>query len=76
MVAHKVTIRFRNDHWYQVGKYLVVKQIEKFKAHQICIIKDEETLKAIKQVVKNDLTNESFIALETNHKVNNSVLSK
>ena len=54
----------------------MVKQIEKFKAHQICIIKDEETLKAMKQVVKDDLTNESFIALETNHEVKNSVLSK
>ena len=69
MVAHKITIKIRNDEWYQMGKHLIVKQMQEFKVHQICIIKDEETVEVLKQIIEDDNINESFIALETNHQV-------
>ena len=74
MISEKVTIEARNDDWYQVGNFLIVKQFQYFKAHKICIIKDDDTVKAMKQVIEDD--NESFVALEINLKVENSALSK
>ena len=76
MIVHKITIRISNDDWYQVGKYLIVKQTEVFKAHHISIIKDEDTMKAIQKIIVNEHIKESFIALETNLKIHTSTLSK
>ena len=47
MIVHKITVKIRNNDWYQTSKYLIVKQMEIFKAHHISIIKDENTMKAI-----------------------------
>ena len=69
-------IRIENDHWYQAGKYLIMKHMDKFKAHQICIIKDEDIVKDIKQIAKDHHSDESFIALETSLKLQNSPSSK
>ena len=76
MKVNKIIIKIRNDNWYQVGKHLIIKQMSNFKAHQISIIEDEDTVKAMKQIIEDDMTNESFIALETSVKLENSVLSK
>ena len=77
MVVHKIMIRIENDHWYQAGKYLIMKHMGEFKAHQICIIEDEDIVKDIKQIAKDHhLCDESFIVLETNFKLQNSPSSK
>ena len=76
MIVNKITIEISNNDWYQAGKYLIVKQIQQFKAHQITIVEDEDTMKAIKQIIEDENVYESFIALETNHQVENSILSK
>ena len=76
MIAHKFLTEISNNDWYQVGKFLIIKQVEIFKACHISIIKDEDTVEAIKQIVKVENGSESFIALETNFEVQNSILSK
>ena len=76
MIVHKITVKIRNDDWYQTGKYLIVKQMEIFKAHYISIIKDEDTMKAIQKIIANEHIKESFIALETKFEVQNSALTK
>ena len=77
MAVHKIIIKIKNDHWYQAGKYLIMKHMDKFKAHQICIIEDEDIVKDIKQIAKDHHhSDESFIALETNFKLQNSPSSK
>ena len=75
MIAHKITIKMRNDDCYQVGKYLILKELDIFKAHQINIITDEDTLKVKENIKANDY-NESFIALEIDLKIYTSALSK
>ena len=37
MVVNDIFIQFDNNDWEQVGKYLIVNQIDIFKAHEICI---------------------------------------
>ena len=77
MIAYKVTFQVGdNNEWYQTDKYLVAKKIKIFKAHQISIIEDEETVEAMKQIISEDHGNQSFVALETNLRVLNSTLSK
>ena len=77
MIAYKVTFQVGdNNEWYQTDKYLIAKQITIFKAHQISIIEDEETVEAMKQIISENHGNQSFVALETNHRVLNSTLSK
>ena len=76
MIAHKITVQVGNNDWYQIGSYLIVKQMDIFKAHKITIVEDEGTASAIQQFAKNLHDNESFIALETSLKVENSTLFK
>ena len=76
MIAHRAVIDMRNDDWLQVGKYLIIKQMSDFKAHQISIIEDQDTVKAVMQIISSLDISESFIALQADHKIENSLLSK
>ena len=70
MRALKFKIEFSNDKWFQIGKYLIVRQMKIFKAHQLCIIKDDDTMEAMEQIIEDAAgIIESFIALETNYKI-------
>ena len=71
MIAYKITIDIWNDNWHQSGQYLIAKQVSNFKVHQISILEDEGTEEIINLMTRDDLGNESFLALETNLKIHN-----
>ena len=76
MIAHKISIKLCNDDWYQIGKYLIVKQMMLFKAQKISSIEDEDTVNAVNKIIEDNPIHQSFIALITNHKLENSLASK
>ena len=76
MEVHKVYMEIHNDNWTQKGQYLIAKDVKFFIAHQVVIIKDDATTKAIKQIINTNHINESFLAIEVKFKLQNSLPSK
>ena len=66
MEVHKITPKIENGDWHQIEKYLIATDLERFKAHCVRIIEDDDTVKAIKQIVDKDSDHKSFIAIELN----------
>ena len=74
--AIKALIKIWNRHWYQTGKYLVAKRFYWFSAQKFVIIQDDYTLDAIKQIIKDEGGTDSFVAMEFNQTLQNSLPSK
>ena len=74
--AHKATVIMKNDGWHQIDKYLIVKHLTYFKAHQLHIIEDKETVTDIKEIIEKDQDSRSFVAIKLKYIIQNSHSSK
>ena len=77
MNVQKFKIQIRNDDWYQIGRYLIIAKNSKcLKFNQVKIIKDDDTVNEIKQIIEKDKDIGSFIAIETKYNIQTSHPSK
>ena len=76
MKANKVNIKIWNKDWHQAGKYLVAKSLYWFSAQNIIIIKDDYASDVIKQIIEDEDSTNSFVAIEVNQTLHNSLPSK
>ena len=77
MNVQKFEIEIRNDDWYQIGRYLIIaKHLNIMKFRQVQVIKDDDTINEIKQIIEKDKDIESFIAIEIKYNIPTSDPSK
>ena len=77
MSVQNFYIHVGNDDWYQIGRYLIIaKHLKIMKFRQVKIIKDDDIVNEIKQIIQKDKDIESFIAIETKYNIQTSDPSK
>ena len=66
MIAHKVKLEIWNDNWRQMGGTMFLTQMKFFKAGEITIIKDEESMEEVENALKTGYDCLSFLAFKFN----------